>query len=120
MDELTSRYCLNNGYGTRVFPEGTITSTSTSSMSKAAVEVSDSREIIRDGLPLTAASQRRSRSGAHFIKVQSDLVSYVQVTGNGDFTKINIPAGDDGGELDVSPCLPFIGLPQATHPLGTT
>jgi hypothetical protein len=32
----------------------------------------------------------------------SDTVSYVQVTGNGDFTKINIPAGDDGGELDVS------------------
>lgn len=27
-DELTSRYCLNNGYGTRVFPEGTITSMS--------------------------------------------------------------------------------------------
>jgi hypothetical protein len=48
----------------------------------------------------------------------SDKVSYVQVTGNGDFTKIGrqscpqrfvvveadqvVPAGDDGGELDVS------------------
>lgn len=63
IEEIVVAYCLNNGYGTRVFPQGTITS-------------------------------------AHFVKVQSDKVSYVQVTGNGDFTKINIPAGDDGGELD--------------------
>ena len=45
---------------------------------------------------------KADRSGEHYVKVQSDKVSYVQVTGNGDFTKINIPAGDDGGELDVS------------------
>ncbi|WWD22890.1 hypothetical protein CI109_107385 [Kwoniella shandongensis] len=39
-------------------------------------------------------------SGAHFVKVVSDKVSYVQVTGNGDLTKLLIPAGDEGGELD--------------------
>ena len=34
--------------------------------------------------------------GVHFVKTPE----YVQVTGVGDFTKINIPKGDDGGELD--------------------
>lgn len=78
---LTHRYCLKEGYGTRLIPSGTI-------------------------------------NGAHFVKVVSDKVSYVQVTGSGDvsgpdvglcsaradgqLTKLLIPAGDDGGELDVS------------------
>ncbi|KAH9941893.1 uncharacterized protein BXZ73DRAFT_88277 [Epithele typhae] len=35
-------------------------------------------------------------SGAHFVQTPD----YVQVTGVGDLTKINIPAGDEGGELD--------------------
>ena len=35
-------------------------------------------------------------SGVHFVKTPD----YVQVTGKGDFTKINVPAGDYGGELD--------------------
>ncbi|KIR59202.1 hypothetical protein I314_04715 [Cryptococcus bacillisporus CA1873] len=39
-------------------------------------------------------------TGAHFVKVQSDKVSYIQVTGVGDLTKLLIPAGDEGGELD--------------------
>ncbi|KAK7461783.1 hypothetical protein VKT23_008215 [Stygiomarasmius scandens] len=34
--------------------------------------------------------------GVHFVKTPD----YVQVTGVGDFTKINVPAGDAGGELD--------------------
>ncbi|KAJ7692163.1 carbohydrate-binding module family 13 protein [Mycena rosella] len=34
--------------------------------------------------------------GVHFVKTPD----YVQVTGSGDFTKINIPRGDSGGELD--------------------
>ncbi|PFH48480.1 carbohydrate-binding module family 13 protein [Amanita thiersii Skay4041] len=34
--------------------------------------------------------------GVHFVKTPD----YVQVTGVGDFTKMNIPAGDAGGELD--------------------
>ncbi len=34
--------------------------------------------------------------GVHFVKTPE----YVQVTGVGDFTKINIPQGDAGGELD--------------------
>ncbi|RPD54926.1 hypothetical protein L227DRAFT_510766 [Lentinus tigrinus ALCF2SS1-6] len=34
--------------------------------------------------------------GAHFVQTPD----YVQVTGVGDFTKINIPQGDEGGELD--------------------
>lgn len=34
--------------------------------------------------------------GVHFVKTPD----YVQVTGVGDFTKINIPSGDAGGELD--------------------
>ncbi|KAK0447612.1 hypothetical protein EV421DRAFT_1900983 [Armillaria borealis] len=35
-------------------------------------------------------------TGAHFVKTPD----FVQVTGVGDFTKMNIPAGDSGGELD--------------------
>ncbi|OBZ67650.1 hypothetical protein A0H81_12195 [Grifola frondosa] len=35
-------------------------------------------------------------TGAHFVQTPD----YVQVTGVGDLTKINIPAGDEGGELD--------------------
>ncbi|KIJ55622.1 carbohydrate-binding module family 13 protein [Sphaerobolus stellatus SS14] len=35
-------------------------------------------------------------SGVHFVKTND----YVQITGVGDFTKINIPKGDAGGELD--------------------
>ncbi|KAI0761257.1 hypothetical protein BD413DRAFT_246324 [Trametes elegans] len=34
--------------------------------------------------------------GVHFVQTSD----YVQVTGVGDLTKINIPAGDEGGELD--------------------
>jgi hypothetical protein len=34
--------------------------------------------------------------GAHFLKTPS----YLQVTGTGDLTKINIESGDEGGELD--------------------
>jgi hypothetical protein len=34
--------------------------------------------------------------GVHFVKTPE----YVQLTGVGDFTKINIPQGDAGGELD--------------------
>ncbi len=34
--------------------------------------------------------------GVHFVKTPD----YVQVTGVGDFTKINIKKGDEGGELD--------------------
>jgi hypothetical protein len=32
----------------------------------------------------------------HFVETPD----YVQITGTGDFTKINIPKGDSGGELD--------------------
>jgi len=34
--------------------------------------------------------------GVHFVRTPD----YVQVTGVGDFTKINVPKGDEGGELD--------------------
>jgi len=34
--------------------------------------------------------------GVHFVKTPE----YVQLTGVGDFTKLNIPQGDTGGELD--------------------
>ncbi|KAI0821903.1 hypothetical protein BC628DRAFT_1328512 [Trametes gibbosa] len=37
-----------------------------------------------------------SITGAHFVQTPD----YVQITGVGDLTKINIPAGDEGGELD--------------------
>jgi hypothetical protein len=48
-------------------------------------------------------------SGVHFVRTPD----YVQVTGTGDFTKINIPGGDSGGELDphgpgASRFLPFL------------
>lgn len=52
-------YCLKEGYGTRLIPDGTI-------------------------------------GGAHFLKTPE----FVQVTGTGDLTKINIQGGDEGGELD--------------------
>ncbi|KAG9034611.1 hypothetical protein FRB95_012931 [Tulasnella sp. JGI-2019a] len=58
-EEIEVAYCLNEGYGTRVFPPGTIL-------------------------------------GAHFVHTPD----YVQVTGNGDFTKIGVTKGDAGGELD--------------------
>ncbi|KAJ6492554.1 carbohydrate-binding module family 13 protein [Mycena vitilis] len=35
-------------------------------------------------------------TGVHFVTTPD----YVQVTGVGDFTKLNIPGGDEGGELD--------------------
>ncbi|PBK60254.1 hypothetical protein ARMSODRAFT_898286 [Armillaria solidipes] len=35
-------------------------------------------------------------TGAHFVQTPD----FVQVTGTGDLTKLNIPAGDTGGELD--------------------
>ncbi|KAN0135466.1 hypothetical protein V8E53_006745 [Lactarius tabidus] len=35
-------------------------------------------------------------TGAHFVQTPD----YVQITGVGDLTKINVPAGDAGGELD--------------------
>lgn len=35
-------------------------------------------------------------TGAHFVQTPD----YVQVTGVGNLTLINIPAGDEGGELD--------------------
>ncbi|WWC57765.1 uncharacterized protein I303_100300 [Kwoniella dejecticola CBS 10117] len=63
VEQIVVSYCLKDGYGTRLIPQGTI-------------------------------------SGAHFVKVESEKVSYVQVTGNGDLTKLLIPAGDEGGELD--------------------
>ena len=34
--------------------------------------------------------------GVHFVKTPD----YVQITGVGDFTKINVRKGDEGGELD--------------------
>ena len=35
-------------------------------------------------------------SGVHYVKTPE----YVQITGAGNFTFINVPRGDDGGELD--------------------
>ncbi|EJT97838.1 hypothetical protein DACRYDRAFT_24793 [Dacryopinax primogenitus] len=35
-------------------------------------------------------------TGAHFIQTPN----YVQILGSGDMTKLNLPSGDDGGELD--------------------
>ena len=34
--------------------------------------------------------------GAHFVQTPD----FVQITGTGDLTKLNIPKGDEGGELD--------------------
>ncbi|KAM0752178.1 hypothetical protein T439DRAFT_287485 [Meredithblackwellia eburnea MCA 4105] len=35
-------------------------------------------------------------TGVHFVQTRN----YIQITGTGDFTKMNIPKGDEGGELD--------------------
>ncbi|KAF8747481.1 carbohydrate-binding module family 13 protein, partial [Rhizoctonia solani] len=56
VEEIMVAWCLNDGYGTRLIPDGTIT-------------------------------------GAHFVQTPD----YVQVTGWGDLTKLNIPKGDSGG-----------------------
>ncbi|KAK0450459.1 uncharacterized protein EV420DRAFT_1646376 [Desarmillaria tabescens] len=58
-ERIEVSWCLKDGYGTRLIPNGTIT-------------------------------------GAHFVQTPD----FVQVTGTGDLTKLNIPAGDAGGELD--------------------
>lgn len=52
-------WCLRDGYGTRLIPNGTI-------------------------------------KGAHFVQTPD----FVQITGTGDLTQLNIPKGDEGGELD--------------------
>lgn len=52
-------WCIKDGYGTRLIPDGTIT-------------------------------------GAHFVQTPD----YIQINGVGDLTKLNIPSGDSGGELD--------------------
>lgn len=59
VEQIMVSWCMNDGYGTRLIPDGTI-------------------------------------KGAHFVQTPD----YVQVTGWGDFTKMNIPAKDSGGELD--------------------
>lgn len=59
VEQIMVAWCVNDGYGTRLIPDGTI-------------------------------------KGAHFVQTPD----YVQVTGWGDFTKMNIPAKDEGGELD--------------------
>ncbi|KAG9075004.1 hypothetical protein FRC06_010330, partial [Ceratobasidium sp. 370] len=59
VEQIMVAWCMNDGYGTRLIPDGTI-------------------------------------KGAHFVQTPD----YVQVTGWGDFTKMNIPARDTGGELD--------------------
>jgi len=58
-ERIEVAYCLKDGYGTRLIPDGTII-------------------------------------GAHWVQTPD----YVQITGNGDWTKIGIPHGDAGGELD--------------------
>ncbi|KAF9043502.1 hypothetical protein BDZ89DRAFT_943726 [Hymenopellis radicata] len=58
-ERIEVAWCLKEGYGTRLIPNGAIT-------------------------------------GAHFVKTPD----FVQITGVGDLTKMNIPAGDTGGELD--------------------
>jgi hypothetical protein len=46
---------------------------------------------------------------------------YIQVTGTGDFTKINIRAGDSGGELDPhGRKLSAISLAYVGHLIATT
>lgn len=47
-------------------------------------------------------------TGAHFLKTPS----YVQITGRGDLTKINVAPGDEGGELDPH------GATGAGNPVG--
>jgi len=60
-------------------------------------------DIEREAIAWCTKSGRGSRTipngalqGVHFVKTKD----YVQVTGVGDFTKVNIKKGDEGGELD--------------------
>ncbi|KAF9459036.1 carbohydrate-binding module family 13 protein [Collybia nuda] len=60
-------------------------------------------DIEREAIAWCTKSGRGSRTipdgtlkGVHFVKTQN----YVQITGVGDFTKVNVRAGDAGGELD--------------------
>ncbi|OBZ67652.1 hypothetical protein A0H81_12193 [Grifola frondosa] len=58
-ERIEVSWCIKDGYGTRLIPNGTIT-------------------------------------GAYFIQTPD----FVQITGAGNLTNINIPQGDEGGELD--------------------
>ena len=60
-------------------------------------------DIERDAVAYCTKSGRGTRTipngtlkGVHFVKTPE----YVQITGVGNFTKINVPKGDSGGELD--------------------
>lgn len=60
-------------------------------------------DIEREAIAWCTRSGRGARTipdgtfkGVHFVKTRD----YVQVTGVGDFTKVNVKAGDQGGELD--------------------
>ncbi|KIM76660.1 carbohydrate-binding module family 13 protein [Piloderma croceum F 1598] len=44
----------------------------------------------------TRVMPKDTLKGVHFVRTKD----YVQVTGNGDLTKINVKKGDEGGELD--------------------
>lgn len=73
---MTYSYCLQDGYGTRLIPEGTIT-------------------------------------GAHFVKVVNDKVSYVQVTGQGDVSEclhLSLPFHYDVCSNHTVPLNPLLDL----------
>ncbi|CEH17266.1 hypothetical protein CBOM_03323 [Ceraceosorus bombacis] len=111
-------YCIKSGYGTRLMPRGTIQGAQfvkTKSFLQV-VGVGDLTKInilagddggeldphgaLEIGNPVGGLVLTRSfdgtPGGAQFVKTKS----FLQVVGVGDLTKINILAGDDGGELD--------------------
>jgi hypothetical protein len=80
-------WCTKERNGARLIPDGCVPSRRSRGPWLAHQETD----------PLWAASsQRRAITAAHFVKTPL----YVQVQGRGDLTKLNIAAGDDGGELD--------------------
>jgi len=69
-----------------------------SSYGSSAIANTEQIEVawcLRDGYG-TRSIPAGAITGAHWIQTPD----YVQITGMGDLTKLNIPAGDEGGELD--------------------
>lgn len=109
MEEKVVSYCLKEGYGTRLIPDGTIHGVHFLKTPEY-VQVSSScliycfaclpyMEFDVGWMGLGKLSHLEARC------VRPDLTNVAlpfcyQVTGRGDFTKVNIPADDEGGELD--------------------
>ncbi|KAI9618413.1 hypothetical protein KEM48_006737, partial [Puccinia striiformis f. sp. tritici PST-130] len=83
-ERIAVSYCTKDGYGTRLIPPGP---SRTCTLCKQLTLTSDPH----------SKSPRRPIADEN---CHSRTPHYVQITALGDFTKVNVPQGDEGGELD--------------------